>query len=109
MTTPPTPQAISALLREAGFQRSERIRQKGLHRTGQQFTSGYKVTAGSPGEVEVRWWSERHQHELGDVGALDRFADEIRAAGYQAGYADPKAPPHYRPLSVLIVTAKDTR
>lgn len=110
MSTPPTPQAISALLRRAGFKRSERIPQRGLHRTGARFTDGYEVTAGSPGQAEVRWWSEHHQRALGDVGALDCFADEIGAAGYRAEYADPKVPPHHPPLSVLIVTAQeDTR
>ena len=104
-TKQPTPQAISALLRKAGFTKSERIPSKGAHRVGQRFTNGYKVTAGSAGQVEVRWWSEYRQHELADVGALDCFAEQIRAAGYLAEYADPKAPPHYRHRTVLIVTA----
>ena len=110
MTTPPTPQAISALLKREGFKRSERISRKGLHRRGSQFTDGYKVTAGSPGQVEIRWWSEQHQRELGDVGALDCFAEHLRDAGYRAEYADPKAAPYCHPLTVLIVTAQeDTR
>jgi hypothetical protein len=96
----------AAQVRKAGFARSARMSQAGLHLRGARFSTGYKVT-GKPGHVEVRFWDEYKQRALGDVGALNRFGDQIRAAGYQAEYGDPAVPAYFPRLSVLIVTAQE--
>jgi hypothetical protein len=99
VSTPPTPQAISALLRKAGFERSQSraTRIKGWRES----TTGYHVT-GYGDEVNV-------SHRLGfarDEEARDRmlakYADAIRAAGWQVS----------GPTAVgreLIVTAQEDR
>jgi hypothetical protein len=79
-TKTPTPQGISALLRKAGFTRSERTGRGG-------YCSGYRVgklyTRDGAVRVSHHFWSmgepvTRHREELA------RYAEVITAAGYMA-------------------------
>jgi hypothetical protein len=86
-----TPQAISALLRREGFDKSV-VTRKARHYS--QHTAGYRVTA-FLGEVRVNWWPDNHdrdsslavnvqkQIETGNEMRA-RYAKVIAAAGYLA-------------------------
>jgi hypothetical protein len=80
MTTPPTPQAISALLRKAGFERSvsRATRIKGWRES----SAGYYVT-GYKDEVNVRHMLGFSRDEEARDRMLARYAEAIRAAGWQ--------------------------
>lgn len=84
MSKQPTPQGISALLRKAGFSRSETSTTAvpGWH----HYSPGYRVRGNGPGEVHV--W-----HEDGRLRPTDEdrqraaenagwYAEAIEAAGY---------------------------
>lgn len=72
----PTPQGISALLRKAGFKRSEQLR--GYGGSG----SGFRVSTGrDAGTVQVR----HHFWSMGGGDAkpyLAKYTETIRAAGW---------------------------
>jgi hypothetical protein len=79
MTTPPTPQAIAAILRKAGFERAEDL-------PGGGNTRGYRVirNRNDDGVVLVNWWehsSYADDHAL-QAHKLKRYAEAITAAGY---------------------------
>lgn len=87
---PPTPQAVGAALKRAGFPRSEPT--MGLR----QHTAGYQVRKGRsiPDSVEVRWLP----HSLDDDGdllgrrrtrALLRYADALLVAGFRPQVDEP--------------------
>jgi hypothetical protein len=108
VTTPPTPQAVSALLKRAGFERSNHG-DKGV--MWNLMSTGYRVTGRTP-DAEPRFvvvlhfdegqygcqddW-ERHLETA--VEQLSRYAEVISAAGWDAELrqGDPK----------LIVTARE--
>lgn len=98
MSTPktPTPQGISALLRKAGFARSD------SRPRGQGSSSGFTVgkVYGSEGAVQVR-------HHFWSMGTpLDRYEEKLTAyaeAITAAGFAAERDPGWHR----LIVRAKD--
>lgn len=89
MGASPTPQAISALLRKAGFERAEMTRNSRHHK---EHTAGFHVTA-SFGEVRVNWWpdsrdpasqrAEAVQQQIEDGRAMRaRYAQAIVNAGW---------------------------
>jgi len=77
MTTskPPTPQAVSRLLKAAGFRRGVTAMRGG--------TSGYVVTSWGPGDIRVRYHSltmlstAERRYEM-----LRQYAGILEAAGY---------------------------
>lgn len=94
---PPTPQAISALLRKAGYARSEvtpgRVRWDGTRVRSAKRSAGYRVIKGNHGEVRV-------SYSGGDVvspnasakqrdALLADYARAICAAGWQATVSEP--------------------
>jgi hypothetical protein len=108
VSKPPTPQAISALLRKAGFARSNHG-DKGV--MWNAMSTGYRVTGRAPdaeprfvvvlhfdeGQYGFRVDYERHLETA--VEQLSRYAEVISAAGWDAElkHGDPK----------LIVTAQE--
>ena len=88
----PTPQAISALLKRAGFERAV-IKRRGGH-------SGFKGQEGVHGEsvvVSHRFWAMGSTHAERYREWLDRYSSPIVAAGYSTSIG----------VSSLIVTAKE--
>lgn len=95
----PTPQAISALLRKAGFERSvsSATRIKGWH----DYSAGYMARGYGADSVEVRHMTgfdrgERAARARGEM--LGRYADAITAAGWAVERTD---------YDQLIVTAPE--
>jgi len=82
MSKPPTPQAISALLRKAGFNRSRRLQSGGT----MSRSTGYVVlkSYADDGRVIVRHnrWSLL-PNDAADDAALARYREAITAAGYE--------------------------
>jgi len=95
-TRQPTPQGISALLRKAGFQRSERTGRMG-------YSSGFAVSKsyGTEGSVRVRYttWSMGGGQEI-RLRQLAKYVPVIEAAGWSVRYADR--------IAELIVTVPES-
>lgn len=85
----PTPQAVSALLAAAGFER-------GVSKPEDRAADGYAVIPNRPGDgiVLVSWWGSGTEHD----GMLRRYTEAIESAGYRVLESDHGA--------YLIVTAK---
>jgi hypothetical protein len=93
----PTPQGISALLRKAGFARSEMIPGRtgwdGRRIRSAKRTDGYRVTKGLAGQVLVGYATGRVVNPDATAkrrdGLLADYARVICAAGWQATVSEP--------------------
>jgi hypothetical protein len=97
VSKPPTPQAISALLSDAGFER-------GVSNPPELECAGYAVIPNRPddGMVLVNWWespSADRTDEAEHTRMLARYAEVLEGAGYRV-----------RPAggAYLVVSAKET-
>lgn len=97
MSWSPTPQAISALLKRAGFERSEShaTRIRGYRRS----TEGYQVRGDYRGGVEVGYFS-RDCTDAEHAEMLAGYRTVIEAADWQVSYREGVGVPR------LIVTAR---
>jgi hypothetical protein len=80
---PPTPQAISALLSKAGFEKV--THSKSRIRGMREHSAGYHVQADLSGAVSVNWWQSSFSHGSDPArtdAMLARYADAILAAGF---------------------------
>ena len=79
---PPTPQGISALLRKAGFERSEvtSMHARNWGRSYREYSDGYQVRK-SPGSVTV---TRRPRDVATRDEWLTKYAEAISGAGYEA-------------------------
>jgi hypothetical protein len=93
VTTPPTPQAVSALLAAAGFDR-------GVSNPPEQACDGFAVIPNRPddGIVLVNWWGDGDAQHLAMLG---RYTEAIKGAGYDVRSANDG--------TYLIVTAQEDR
>lgn len=101
MSTPPTPQAISALLRKAGFDRA--TYSKSSIRGMREHSQGYHVQADPSGGVSVNWWQSSLIHGTNPTRnreMLAHYAQAITAAGFAV---------ESRAHKLIVTAQEDTR
>jgi peptidoglycan/xylan/chitin deacetylase (PgdA/CDA1 family) len=84
-TKPPAPQAISALLKRAGFKRAEKTPYSVMG--VRQYSDGFHVRAapGRPGGVKVTWWAPpygAHDALMTNAEMLLAYGDTLAEAGW---------------------------
>jgi hypothetical protein len=112
-TKPPTPQAISALLRKAGYARSElipgRIAWDGRRIRSSLRTAGYRVIKGADGEVLVSYEIGRVVNPDAEakrrVILLADYARALCAGGWQATVSEPDE----RKPRVIVAAPEESR
>jgi hypothetical protein len=110
VSKPPTPQGISALLRKAGYARSElipgRIAWDGRRIRSSLRTAGYMVIKGADGEVLVSYKTGRVVNPDAEAkrraGLLADYARALRAVGWAAAVSEPD---EWAPR--VVVTARE--
>jgi hypothetical protein len=107
VSTPPTPQAISWLLKCAGFERAVITNNSRHHK---EHTAGFRIMV-IAGHVCVTWWADNRDLASQRADAVQQQVEDGRAmrARYAKAIADAGWPVQERLHSLIVTAQEDTR